>query len=64
MYRTSNNKRRHSSETTASLDRIDSTKGYVENNVQWTLKKINIMKNVFSQKEFIYLCNKVSKNIL
>jgi len=55
---------RKSSETTASLDRIDSSKGYVEDNVQWVYKKINIMKNVFSQKDFIYLCNQVSKKNL
>ncbi len=43
-------------ETTASLDRIDSTCGYTIDNVQWVHKKINIMKNVFEQKEFIHFC--------
>jgi hypothetical protein len=47
---------------TASLDRIDSSKGYIEGNVQWVHKFINIMKNGFSQEEFIYLCQQVAKN--
>jgi hypothetical protein len=53
---------RKSSETTASLDRIDSSKGYVEGNIQWVHKHINIMKNVFEQKYFISLCNLITKN--
>lgn len=46
----------------ASLDRIDSSKGYVEGNVQWVHKWINIMKQDFTQEEFIYFCKKVSEN--
>ena len=45
----------------ASLDRIDSSKGYVEGNVQWLHKDLNIMKNKFSQEQFIYFCKCVSK---
>lgn len=41
---------------TASIDRIDSSKGYIENNVVWVHKNINIMKNVFSEKQFINYC--------
>lgn len=41
---------------TASLDRIDSSKGYVDGNVQWVHKDINIMKNIFSQEYFINMC--------
>jgi len=44
---------------TASLDRIDSNKGYIKGNVQWVHKDINIMKNSFIVKEFIYLCKAV-----
>lgn len=51
-----------SSETTASLDRIDSNLGYIEGNVQWVHKHINIMKNVYDQKYFISLCNLITKN--
>jgi len=48
-------------ETTASLDRIDSGKGYVEGNVQWVFKDVNIMKNSLPQNYFIELCKKISK---
>jgi hypothetical protein len=44
---------------TASLDRIDSSKGYIEGNVQWVHKDINYIKNDYSQNYFIELCNKV-----
>ncbi len=49
--------------TTVSVDRIDSKKGYVKGNVQWVHKKINIMKNVYTQEEFIELCKLVYKKI-
>jgi hypothetical protein len=48
---------------TASLDRIDSNKGYIINNVQFVHKNINFMKYNFSQKEFIDLCIKIVNNI-
>jgi hypothetical protein len=47
---------------TASLDRIDSSLGYVEGNVQWVHKDVNLMKNVLSQARFIELCSLVSTN--
>lgn len=50
-------------ECTASLDRIDSSKGYTIDNVQWVHKDINKMKNVHSQEAFINICRLVaSKN--
>lgn len=39
--------------TTASLDRKDSSKGYLEGNVQWTHKDINYMKMSMSDEEFL-----------
>lgn len=45
---------------TASLDRIDSSKGYIEGNVQWIHKYINLMKNDLNQGSFLYLCEMVS----
>lgn len=48
---------------TASLDRIDSSKGYVVGNVQWTHKDVNIMKNKFEQNYFIKICKLISKNV-
>jgi hypothetical protein len=44
------------------LDRIDSSKGYIVGNVQWVHKHVNVMKNIFSQEMFIFICNQVSKN--
>ena len=48
------------SSRTASLDRIDSAKGYIEGNVQWVHSDINFMKRNFSQDYFIDLCRKVN----
>lgn len=45
----------------ASLDRIDSSKGYIEGNVQWVHKDINWMKLDFTQEEFIQACKNVAK---
>jgi len=49
-------------ETTASLDRIDNSKGYIEGNVQWVDKKINIIKMNLKQEDFIELCKAVAEN--
>ena len=39
-----------------SLDRIDSNKGYVEGNVQWVHKDVNMMKQSYSNERFIGIC--------
>lgn len=44
---------------TASLDRIDSSKGYSLDNVQWVHKNVNRMKLDFSEDEFIEWCAKI-----
>lgn len=44
---------------TASLDRIDSSKGYIEGNVQWVHKHINKIKQNFKEDYFINMCEKV-----
>lgn len=41
---------------TASLDRIDPNKGYVEGNVQWVHKRVNFLRNVLPVEEFISWC--------
>jgi len=46
---------------TASLDRIDSYKGYTEGNVQWIHKDINFMKQKYSQDYFIETCKEIVK---
>lgn len=44
---------------TASLDRIDSLKGYIEGNVQWVHKDINMMKKHYDEAYFIKMCELV-----
>lgn len=47
---------------TASIDRIDSLKGYISGNIQWVHKHINKIKQDFSDDYFIELCKNVTKN--
>ena len=47
---------------TASLDRIDSSKGYIEGNVQWVHKVVNRMKWDMEQEDFINWCKVISEN--
>lgn len=47
---------------TASLDRIDSSIGYTEGNVQWVHKTVNQMKMDMSQEEFLDFCKKITDN--
>ena len=49
-------------EITASIDRIDSSKGYTMGNVQLVHKDINMMKQSFEQSYFVSLCQKVAGN--
>lgn len=46
----------------ASLDRIDSKQGYLQNNIQWVDKNINMMKGSLSNENFIKFCKLVSQN--
>ena len=46
-----------SKEQTASLDRIDSTKGYTLDNVQWVHKAVNNMKMNLTDQNFINWCS-------
>ena len=47
-------------DATASLDRIDSSRGYVPENVQWVHKVINRMKGTLSDDEFKSWCRTVA----
>ena len=46
-------------ETTASLDRIDSLKGYVQGNIQWVHKDVNFIKQRFDEEYFKRICKLV-----
>lgn len=50
------------SNSTASIDRINSNEGYTLKNVQWVHKDINFMKQSYSQDYFVSLCESVTKN--
>lgn len=48
--------------TTASLDRRNSSLGYIKDNVQWVHKDINMMKQKFPQEYFIQMCKNIAEN--
>ena len=43
----------------ASLDRIDSSKGYIEGNVQWVTQQANLSKHIMTMKQLYEFCRKV-----
>jgi hypothetical protein len=45
---------------TASLDRIDSKKGYEASNIQWVHTMVNMCKNKYEQDKFIDMCKAVA----
>lgn len=47
---------------TASLDRIQSSLGYIKGNVQWVHKDINMMKQSLTDEEFIKWCHLIANN--
>lgn len=47
---------------TASLDRIDSSKGYEEGNLQWTHKHINESKSDLNNDEYIKWCKLIAQH--
>jgi len=47
----------------ASLDRIDSSVGYVEGNLQWVDVMVNMCKGKYSQSEFLDMCSSVYTNM-
>jgi len=46
----------------ASIDRIDSTKDYNPDNIQFVAIIANYAKNIFSENELLEFCNAVTKN--
>lgn len=49
-------------EQTASLDRIDNSKGYEVGNIQWVHKDINMMRGPLPIDKFVELCKLISVN--
>ena len=51
-----NKDRKYAGTRTASLDRIDNSRGYALDNVHWVHKDINRMKSDFEVEDFVRLC--------
>ena len=53
----------HHQLSTVSIDRIDSNFGYIPNNIQLVDKRVNMMKQAYSQEEFILVCKAVANKV-
>jgi hypothetical protein len=53
----------HHQLTTVSIDRIDSSFGYLKENIQLVDKRVNMMKQSYSQEEFILVCKAVADKV-
>jgi len=47
--------------TNISIDRIDSSKGYTRDNVQFVCDIVNVMKQQLTKSELLFWCNKIVK---
>ena len=47
--------------SSTSLDRIDNSEGYIEGNVQWLHKDVNMMKRTYTQEHFINMCKSIAE---
>lgn len=50
----------HPQKAPASLDRIDSKKGYTKVNTQLVTRQVNMMKQAYTQEDFIAVCTAVA----
>jgi hypothetical protein len=57
-----NDEQKNRRSSTSSLDRIDSSKGYTKDNIQWVHKRVQQMKWNISQDQFIEWCKIIAKN--
>jgi len=48
--------------TNASIDRIDSSKGYIEDNVQFVCRVVNVFKSAASEELLYKMCEAIIKN--
>lgn len=53
----------HPQLTTASIDRIDSSFGYLKENIQLVDKRVNMMKQAYTQEEFVLVCKAVADKV-
>lgn len=59
LFFSRNNLEHRMGHANASLDRIDPSLPYVEGNVQWIHKRVNIMKGNMNEKEFLNFCEAI-----
>ncbi len=57
-----NNRKELTGPETASLDRIDNSKGYVKGNVRFVTYMYNMARNKFSDEDVIQFCKAVANN--
>ncbi len=48
--------------TNISIDKIDATKGYTLDNIQFVCYIVNSMKNVLTKEQLLFWCNQIIKN--
>jgi hypothetical protein len=48
----------------ASVDRVDSTKGYTKDNVQLVCAQVNIMKHQSTEKELLFWATKIAEGLI
>jgi len=53
------NFKKNGKQQTASLDRIDSKKGYLSSNIQWVHKTVNVLKWDLKTEELLYWCETI-----
>jgi hypothetical protein len=53
----------HLNQITASLDRIDNSKGYTADNIQWVHKDVNMMRGALTIERFQELCKMVADKV-
>lgn len=51
------------SDITASLDRVDNSKGYIIDNIQFVHKEVNMMRGTLSLERFLEICNLISDKV-
>ena len=48
-------------QTNISIDRIDSTKGYIEGNIRLVCAAVNFMKHRMNDEELVWWCKEIVK---
>lgn len=49
-------------QTTASVDRLDNSKGYTVENIQWVHVMVNMTRNKYPLSDFVRMCEAISNN--